>query len=184
MATSKQHALIRDRLLQLLAPAMPGIQVQVGTSRKWRRTRLTFRHASFADLLPEQRFRRILQRIPNDFYEQYLRGAVWFELAPGETEEDALRAPRSEDVADQEPRIARALLKAGFFDALEEAMGPDPLDSGSADFQVSRKLLEERGVTGDDQRDACLVFIRQGAYCDYEVLQVAGPALIEQYGRK
>lgn len=177
MAGAKQQQLLRQKLLGILEPHLPGIEVQVGRSQRWRRMTVTFRHQKFAPLLPEQRFRALLQIIPSELYEKHLRGAVWLELAPGETEQDLIQARRSEDVADAEPEIARRLGRVGFFEALEEALGESPIQACGGDFAFSRKVLTGKGIVGDEQRDACLIFIRQGAYCDCEALLTAAPAL-------
>ncbi len=184
MPTAKDFQAIRKKLLDLLEPALPGIEVDVGLSDRWKRMCLTFRHKSFGGLFLEQRFRMIMQRLPEDYYEQKLRGAVWFELAPGETIEDALGAPRSGDVEKAEPKLARKLLKLGFFSAMQDAAGESPIETCSGDFMIARKVLSGLGVVDDEQRDACLVFIRQGAYCDCEVLLTAQEALTTAYGKK
>ena len=183
MPKAKGHQFIRDKLLEFLEPTLKGIEIEVSRSQRWKRTALTFRHRAFADWLPEQRFRWLVQLIPPEFFEKHLRGAVWFELAPGETEEDLMRAKRSEDVADDEPRMARRLLKAGFFEALEGQMGESPIETCGGAFEVTRKVLTAQKIIGDQQRDACLVFIRNQAYCDCEVLLAARPALVRRYGR-
>jgi hypothetical protein len=132
-------------------------------------------------LLPEQRFRHVLAAIPQDYHKKHLQGAVWFELAPGETEDDLLKAPRSEDLADREAAIAGELFACGFFEALAKEMGESPIESCTGRFAACHKALEGTGITGDAQRDACLIFIRQGAYCDCEVLLAAQPALTDRY---
>ncbi|HUU85476.1 MAG TPA: hypothetical protein VM243_18410 [Phycisphaerae bacterium] len=182
MASTKQHQSIRKKLLEILGPGLPGIEIDVSDSPRWKRMCLTFRHPSFAGLLPEQRFRQLLAAIGEEFYEKSLRGAVWIELAPGETVDDILAAPRSEDLAKQEPTIARGLLDNGFFEDLKDAMGESPIETCRGDFAVSRKVLTAREIIGDEQRDACLVFIRQGAFCDCEVLLAARAALAQRYG--
>ena len=181
MVRTKGHQFVRDRLAEVLEPVFEGIEIDVGRSQRWKRTVLTFRHRAFADLLPEQRFRRLVQLIPPDFYEKHLRGAVWFELAPGETEDDLMQAKRSEDVVGDEPRIARRLLRAGFFEALEGQAGESPIETCGGDFEVTRKVLTAKKIIGDQQRDACLVFVHNQAYCDCEVLLAARPALVERY---
>lgn len=177
MAGAKQPQLLRQKLLDILEPHLPGIEVQVVRSQRWRRLTVTFRHQKFAPLLPEQRFRALLQMIPSGLYETDLRGAVWLELAPGETEQDLIQARRSEDVAGAEANIARKLRRVGFFEALEEALGESPIEACGGDFAFSRKVLTDKGIVGDEQRDTCLVFIRRGAYCDCEALLAAAPAL-------
>lgn len=183
MPSKKQQQSIRKMLLEILEPVLPGIEVDVGRSQRWQRMSVTFRHPSFAELLPEQRFRQLRSVIPEKFNEKHLRGAVWFELAPGETPEDLRQAPRSDDMADQEPTIACKLFDCGFFWALEEAMSESPIETCGGRFATCKKVLTAKGITGRGQRDACLVFIRQGAYCDCEVLLAARPALTKLYGR-
>ena len=43
--------------------------------------------------------------IPTDFREQKMAGFVWLELAQGESVEEFLKLPRSEDIADREAEI-------------------------------------------------------------------------------
>lgn len=176
------HARIRNRLLELLEPAFPGVEVEVGHAERWNRTMLTIRHGAFADLLAEQRFRRVVQLVPPEFFEE-LQGCVWFELAPAETHEDLMKAPRSEDVARQEPKLVRKLIAKNYFEKLKEAVGDSPIESCGGDFKVARRVLDALGLSEDQQRDACLVFIRNEAYCDCEVLLAARPALLERYGK-
>ena len=180
MAKTTHHNWVCTKLHEFLDAGQPGIEIDVGLSERWRRTCLTFRHASFEGLLAEQRFRRLMQQIPEEFYEKHLRGAVWLELAPEETVDDALRAPRSDDVVDAEPAIVERLQQIAFFEVLESTMGETPIESCGGDFALSRKVLADKGITGDEQRDACLVFIRHGAYCDCEVLLAARPSLASQ----
>ncbi|MCP4250548.1 MAG: hypothetical protein GY778_26185 [bacterium] len=182
MAETTQHQRIRKKLLEILEPHLPGIEIDVGQARRWKRLTLTFRHERFGPLLPEQRFRSLLQMIPTEFYEGELRGAVWFELAPGEKQEDILRARRSDDVADDEPAIAQRLFDVGYFEALEKALGPRPVETCGGDFAKVREVLAAQEIVEAEQRDACLVFIRQGAYCDCDVLLAAKPALAKLYG--
>jgi len=183
MATANDYDQIRDGLRKLLEPHLPGVEVDVGRSRRWQRLTVTFRHEKFAALLPEQRFRALLQLIPSEFYETYLRDAVWFELAPGENPEAVTGARRSEDVAADEPGLARALLHNGFFERLADRLAPSPIEQCAGDFAATRAALAEAGVDDPQQRDACLVFIRHGAYCDCEVLLAARGKLEELYGR-
>ena len=49
MARSSQHQRIRTRLLEILSPAFEGLEVEVSSSPRWKRTVLTFRHPAFAD---------------------------------------------------------------------------------------------------------------------------------------
>jgi len=184
MATANDYQQIRDGLRKLLEPHLPGIEVEVGRSRRWQRMTVTFRHEKFASLLPEQRFRALLQLIPSEFYETYLRDAVWFELAPGENAETVSQARRSEDVAAEEPGLARVLLQSGFFQCLAGRLAQSPIEKCCGDFAVTRAALADAGLPDPQQRDACLVFIRHGAYCDCEVLLAARGKLEELYGKE
>ncbi|MFQ5490989.1 MAG: hypothetical protein ACE5GE_09735 [Phycisphaerae bacterium] len=174
---------IAGRLGEFFEPVLPGVEIDVAHSSRWGRVVVTVRHGDFARWLPEQRFKKLVQLIPPEFFEEHLTGVVWFELAPGETPDDLMKARRSEDVAGEEPELARALLGNGFFGALEVALGPSPIETCGGEFGVAKKVLEELGVKGDGQRDTCLMFILNGAYCDCEVLLAVGPALVERYGR-
>ena len=107
-------------LARLLAPRFPGIAVQVGEHERWDRPCVTFRWAGFADLLPEERFHRLVRAIPEAFRTDRLGGFVWLELAPHETVEAFLNLPRSEDVADSEASILSGLVEVGFFDSLAD----------------------------------------------------------------
>ena len=40
-------------VLEILEPVLPGIELEVSRSQRWQRMCLTFRHPSFAELLPE-----------------------------------------------------------------------------------------------------------------------------------
>jgi len=170
MARTDKYEQIRGQLLELLSPAFPGIEVSVEHSQRFKRMVLTFVHASFTRWLTEQRFRFVVQRIPPEFFEKNLRGAVWFELAPGETAEDVMKAKRSEDLADRSEDIGQRLEKKGFYDALRKDMGTDPARKCSDDFAHTRAVLDRMGIKEEEQTDVCLVLIGRGAYCDCAVL--------------
>lgn len=172
---------IKQQLHTFLKPAFGGIEIDVSHSPRWDRLALTLTHADFARWLPEQRFKKIVQRIPPEFFEEHLAGAVWFELAPGQTQDDLLKARRSEDVADDEPKLARALFDKTFFDALKTALGESPIETCGGDFTETNQVLAKVGLDGDGQQDTCLMFILNQAYCDCEVLLAAGPALAQRY---
>lgn len=172
---------IKQQLHTFLEPTFSGIDIDVAHSPRWNRLALTLTHADFARWLPEQRFKKIVQRIPPDFFEEQLAGAVWFELAPGQTQDDLLQTRRSQDVAVDEPKLARALFDKGFFDALKTALGESPIETCGGDFSETHQVLAKAGQAGDGLRDTCLMFILNQAYCDCEVLLAAGPALAKRY---
>ncbi|UCG16190.1 MAG: hypothetical protein JSV19_12935 [Phycisphaerales bacterium] len=172
------HSALREKLLELLSPELTGIQVEVRHSDRWDRTCLTFRWEGFTDTLPEERFRHLLLHIPPDFREEHLQGAVWLELAPAETVETYLALPRSEDVADRQQTIARRLIRSGFFEALEERLGPLPVELCMANFAVTRELLREQGYSKQQCDEACLLFILHRAYSDCDVLVEAKRSIL------
>src|SRR5262245_39473630 len=102
-------------LTAILAAKFSGIRVETAHSTHWNRPCVTFRWHNFAGLLPEERFHRLVSAIPADFREKKLVGFVWLELADGETIDEFLRLPRSEDVADRGAKIYAGLMKAGLF---------------------------------------------------------------------
>lgn len=159
-----------------------GIEVHVGPSERWKRRCLTFRWAGFADLLPEERFHRLIQTIPEDFRESRLKGSVWLELTPEETIEQFLAYPRSEDIAPKEPAIYQRLIQCDFFKAIETDLGKSPQTACKGTFVRTESLLTGNGFNKSAIRDAKLVFLRHEAYCDCQVVGVAKPALSESHG--
>ena len=177
MATEKQDRKLEMDLVALLARSFPGMTVEAKHSERWDRMCLTFRWAGFAGLLPEERFQRLLAVISESFREERLSGCVWLELAQGETIDEFLKMPRSEDIADREDAIFADLQDRGFFDTLREAMNPTPATVCKGDFSSTVGALS-RGRSADKiTRDAKLLFIRHGAYCDCQVLAEVEPAL-------
>lgn len=169
-ADDPAHARLQKELTGLLAGQFPGLTVEVGHSDRWGRTALTFRWAGFTDLLPEERFHRLFHSIPEELYEARLRGCVWVELGAGETVEEFLKLPRSSEMEDQEPRIIERLLGVGFFDQLAEVLGDHPAAACKGDFASARRILSDKRNSKVDLRDALLVLMRSGAFCDCEAL--------------
>lgn len=179
MAPKLGKSKLPGELVEFLRPGMPGVEVEVNFSERWKRESVTFSWAGFAGLLPEERFHRLTQVIPNDFREQHLAGFVWLELAPGETVDQFLSYPRSEDIAPREDAVYDELVQLGFFDAIDADLGPAPDKACAKDFARTIQLLEEEGFSSEKIRDAKLVFIRHGAYCDCQVLFTAQQELAE-----
>lgn len=170
MSKKASHKALQAKLVKLLAEELSGITVEVDHSERWDRTALTFRWAGFDGFLPEERFHRLFHCIPEDFYDEHLRGCVWVELGSKESVEDFLKLPHSEDVKDKEPQIVKKLAKAGFFDALAEELGDKPTTKCVGDFSIVRRVLIAKKFGKATIRDAILVLIRNGAYCDCEAL--------------
>ena len=169
-STQRSHAVLQAKLTKLLAADSPGLTIDVDHSERWKRTAVTVRWAGFDDLLPEERFHRVFRIIPEDFYEKHLTGCVWFELGGNETLEDFLKLPRSEDVADKEPKVIRRLIRTGFFEALADELGEQPAATCRGDLSVARRILTAARFSISALRDALLVLMRNGAFCDCEVL--------------
>jgi hypothetical protein len=182
MTTRTRTATIQTKLAAMLAEPFPGLTVEVGHSERWKRDCVTFRWDGFAGLLPEERFHRLTRMIPEGFRESHLKGFVWLELAPDETIDAFLALPRSEDAADREPDVYATLQRIGFFDALLEAMAPSPGEVCRGDFSYAEAILATEKLTPPEVRNAKLVFIRHGVYCDCQILETVQPALAELYG--
>jgi len=172
---------IETELVEMLSGGFPGMEVSVAHSDRWNRMSVIFRWAGFANLLPEERFQRLVGVIPESFRGSKLAGFVWLELAPGESIDAFLKHPRSEDVADREGEIYAQLCEASFFAGLKKAMGKSPQRSCSGDFTKVAEVLSAAGWPAAAVRDAKLVFIRHGAYCDCQIVETVAAALQENY---
>ena len=179
MNKQRQDRELEADLAAILANQFPGLTVHVAHNQRWNRMCATFRWAGFAALLPEERFHRLVEVISEDFRATRMKQFVWLELAPGETLDAFMRLPRSEDVADREVEVYAGLMEAGFFDSLEKVMGPSPETDCPGDFSKAEAVLSAKKSSPTKIRDAKLVFIRHGAYCDCQVLHTAQPALAE-----
>ena len=170
MPKKNPYTELQAKLTRLLAEKFPGITIEVGRSEQWDRTALTFRWEGFDGLLPEERFHRLFHSIPEDVYEKHLQGCVWHELGGRESIEQFLKLPRSEDVRDREPRVIRKLTGIRFFEALAEALGEEPTSRCGGDFSTVRRILAAKKLSKPALRDALLVLMRNGAFCDCEAL--------------
>lgn len=176
MATRADNELSTE-LTALLAARFEGVAVEVSHSERWNRPCVTFRWAGFAALLPEERYHRLIQVIPADVRTSRMAGLVWLELAPDETVEAFLTLPRSEDVADRESTIYDNLKNVGFFEALAASRNSTTNRKCQGDFSMSKEILSANNYSEAEMRDAKLVFIRHGVYCDCQVLETVCPAL-------
>lgn len=178
MIPAKQYAQVAEALEAFLAVRLDGVSVQIGDNIHYHGTNVVVTCPAFADWLPEQRFHHIVRAIPADFYERYLRkGVVWFELAPGESAAAYMKMPRSEDIAADEERIGRRLRTIDFFNRIRTALASHPQNASADDFIMSKRLLEESGLDAGDVTLACLFLLRQGAFCDAQVLADVAPKM-------
>src|SRR5688572_18607505 len=100
---------LAEALHGFLDPAYPGIEIRIEPYADDRsRTAVSFRHARFADLYPQQRFHYLSNLIPAAFIDEHLSGMVWMELAPGESPGD-LRYPDAELIEEIAPDVMRVL---------------------------------------------------------------------------
>lgn len=177
MPPEKSSASLQSELTQLLSGKFPGIDVEVSHAAKWNRPCVTFRCPLFERLLPEERYHRLVGVIPAEFRDDRLAGFVWVELVAGESLEDYLKLPRSEDVAGREKQIFKELAKVKLFASLAESMGASPDKTCSGDFRAMDRLLSARRFSKSKLRDAKLLMIRHHAFCDCQVLLTAQPEL-------
>jgi len=181
MKRTRGNELLEAELRAILDPKYPDMTVEVAHNNRWNRMCATFRWAGFAGLLPEERFQRLATAIPEDFRHSRLKGFVWLELTPNETVETYLELPRSEDLAGREPAVYSKLRKADFFKALGAKMGPKPDSACRGDFHDTKVVLSASKFSDRGICEAKLLFIRHGAYCDCQVLQVIQPELARLY---
>ncbi len=170
MMGRKRDEKLEAELQAILAPAFSGMTVEVSHSPRWNRMCGTFCWPGFTNLLPEERFHRLVRAIPMDFRESRMAGLVWVELSPDEDLEAFLLLPRSEDVADREGDIFARLADVKFFPSLSQAMGASPEKKCGGGFEQVDAILTAKKLASTDIRDAKLVFIRHGTYCDCQVL--------------
>lgn len=170
MAAKQVEKTLETELAKMIADRFGDMTVSVERSARWDRMCVTFTWNGFAGLLTEERFQRLTAVIPEDFRRQRMKGFVFLELAPGEKVEDALKSPRSEDVADREGEIYASLEEVDFFDALTKALDGDPLKNCPGDFSKTSGVLKEKKFAAAKIIDAKLVFIRRGAYCDCQAI--------------
>lgn len=173
MGGDKANRELQADLVEILESALPGLTVSVEMSERWKRPCATFIWSGFQGLLPEERFHRLVQAIPESFRTKRMSGVVWVELAPGEEVDAFLKLPRSEDVAPKEAKIYAGLCKVKFFDALQASMGRSPQKSCSGRFTATEAVLGEKNYSASRTTEAKLLFIRHGVYCDCQVLETA-----------
>ena len=161
-------------LKRFTAPSYPDMDIRV---LSWEgdpgRLAIHFTDPSFALLYPYQRWHYLTHLIPSDYYAAHLENTVWFELAPGE-EPDDLSYPDEDLIDEITPGVMRCLTGAGFFQSLDDLMCPQPAGDERArcrgDFRTSRPVLLTLGFKEDELFDVFHVLMRQGGFCDCEIL--------------
>jgi hypothetical protein len=137
------------------------------------RIAIYFMEPKFALIYPYQRWHYLTHLIPVDYQEAHLEKSIWFELAPGEKPED-LRYLDEELIDEITPDVMKCLVGSQFFELLDDAMCPENPEAERAqcwgDFRNSRPILLKRGFKEDELFDVFHVLMRQGGFCDCEVL--------------
>jgi len=137
------------------------------------RTAIYFTEAKFALIYPYQRWHYLSHLIPKDYYDAQLTNSIWFELAPGEKPED-LQYPDEELIDSITPNVVKCLQASKFFELLDDVLCPQAAGGERAqcwgDFRNSRPLLLNRGFKEDEFFDVFHVLMRQGGFCDCEIL--------------
>jgi hypothetical protein len=138
------------------------------------RIALFFIDERFRTLYPRQRYHYLVHLIPKDYYESTLADTVWFELTPEERPEMVADDPAEELIAAITPDVMSALQEKGFFAALDEMFCPNSsaieAQRCPGDFRNARKALQLCGFAESDWSDVFHVLMRQGAFCDCEIL--------------
>ncbi len=181
MQLTKRDSRLEAELAAIVSKTFPDMSVAVGRSDRWKRPCVLFRWFGFADLLPEERFHRLVGAIPEDVLESKLAGFVWLELAEDEPVDAFLKLPRSEDAAGREPTIYAALCQVGFFDRLGRALGRRPKKQCQGGFAETTAILAAKKWTLAKTREVKLVAIRHGAYCDCQLLLTVRDELAAQF---
>jgi hypothetical protein len=181
MASSRRRAELQEQLTDFLAERFDDVTVEIGDDIHYRGTNIVVTTAAFTGLLPEQRYHHVVRAVPPEFYaEKLASGFVWFELAPGETGEDYMKMPRSQDVAREEPTILRNLIKIGFFETLQTRADMENIALSIDDFTLCKDILKKAGFDADAITQTCLVLIRRGAFCDAHVLIDVAPKVLSE----
>jgi hypothetical protein len=163
-----------DDLRRFITPSYPAMDIRV---MPWdggpARLAIYFTDAKFALIYPYQRWHYLTHLIPGDYQKANLENSIWFELAPGEKPED-LRYPDEELIDSITPDVMKCLIGSRFFEFLDDAMCPK--DSGReraqcwGDFRTSRPILLNRGFKEVELFEVFHVLMRQGGFCDCEIL--------------
>lgn len=178
MIAKEEYAVVGRELQEYLRQRFDDVAVQIGDDIHYKGTNVVVTSRAFEGLLAEQRFHHVVRALPKEFYEEHFPGgAVWFELAPGETGKDLMKMLRAGDVADDADRIRGRLEDAGFPAKIREVFEAEPQRASITHFNATRRVLCEAGWSEDEVTGACLFMILQGAYCDAHVLTDVLPKL-------
>ncbi len=161
-------------LRRFVTPSYPEIDIRaVPWKRDPTRLAIYFTDSKFAVIYPYQRWHYLTHLIPAEYQTGHLDNSVWFELAPGEKPED-LQYPDEELIDTITPAVMRRLIGSRFFEFLDDVMCPQNADRERCqcwgDFRNSRPILLSRGFQEHEMFDVFHVLMRQGGFCDCEIL--------------
>ena len=175
----EKHAALASQLKAFVSASYPNMDIVVSELEEDpSRLALFFTEERFSVLYPLQRYHYLVHLIPADFVEAHLAGAIWHELAPGETPDD-LRYPDPELIEDISQDVLNVLGRSGFFALLDKLFLPEESTCKPGrchgDFRHSKKILEQLTFSAEDQFDVLHVLMARGGYCDCEILYNAAP---------
>ena len=161
-------------LKRFLSPSYPEINIRVTPwDQDPARLAIYFTEPKFALIYPYQRWHNLTHLIPAEYQQGALGNSVWFELAPGERPED-LQFPDEELIDDITPVVMKCLRASGYFELLDDLMCPTAPEQERGqcwgDFRNSRPILLDRRFKEAEFFDVFHVLMRQGGFCDCEVL--------------
>lgn len=166
--------LIRNSLKDFLKDVYPHIEIRIEQDRSEPdKLAIYFIEEKFKNLYRLQRNHYLIHHIPKDFYQKYLVDTYWYELAPGEDIED-LDYYDDETIDGYKEFVLKILNKIGFFQRLDDLIRPENSQSQAleccGDFSIAKNLLTDLEFNEKEQFDICHVFMREGAFCDCEIL--------------
>lgn len=164
---------IETDLYRFITPSYPNIEIHVEKISGSDRIAIYFTDPKFALIYPYQRWHYLSHLIPMEYQDAHLQNSTWFELAPEEKPEE-LQYLDEELIDEITPAVMRCLVGSRFFEFLDDAMCPKEASNTRSscwgDFRVSKPILLSRGFTEDEFFDVFHVLMRQGGFCDCEIL--------------
>jgi hypothetical protein len=159
---------LQDRLYEFIRPSYPNIEISVKDTEDNIRC-LYFTEENFKPLYPKQRYHYLVHLVPDEFYEEHLRETTWFEMAPGEHPNDL--AYHDEEAIEEIKEDVLSLLrdKVEFVSRLDRQFTGENI-ACCGDFRHAKKILSEFGFSQEAQFDIFHVLMKEGAYCDCEIL--------------
>ena len=159
---------LQEKLYEFTKASYPNIKIEVVDTAENARE-IYFTDDKFELLYPLQRYHYLTHLIPSDFYEQNLRGTVWFELASNEKPDD-LDYHDQETIDEIKEPIISILKDKGGFAALLDKKFTTQAAKCYGDFRHSKSILTELKFSNEDQFDIFHVLMNEGGYCDCEIL--------------